>query len=144
MAKLAEDNWVTAMAWRQASNTTANSITSNPNNPVTYGSHDEISAVEDAPSVSRWRSARATARQARRINSSSSSSAGSAGGGNGVTLAASTAYRNPPPPPLRLGDDNRSGAAGAGVGDGDSGWDREAAIVFVGENSESSEQEAPE
>ena len=57
VAKLAEDNWVTAMAWRQA------------NTPALY---DNVAEHEDAPtspstSWSRWRSARATARQAQRM-----------------------------------------------------------------------------
>ena len=57
VAKLAEDNWVTAMAWRQA------------NTPTLY---DNVAEHEEPPaspstSWSRWRSARATARQARRM-----------------------------------------------------------------------------
>lgn len=148
VAKLAEDNWVTAMAWRhQASTTTtANSAIGNPNNTVAYGSRDEISAVEEAPSVSRWRSARATARQARRITSTSTSNSSSGGGsgGRGDTVAASTAAcRNTSSLPFNLGETNRSGgAAGAGGGGGSSGWDRASAIVIVGDGSEGSEEEA--
>lgn len=134
MAKLAEDNWVTAMAWRhQASAATANSVVSDP---VSYGSRDDISAVEEAPSVSRWRSARATARQARRINASSG------GGGGGVTaVAASTALRNPSSPHLNLGEINTSGAARAGGGDANDGWHQAVAAVIVGGDSESSGEE---
>lgn len=65
MAKLAEDNWVTAMAWRRGAT-----------NPVSF---EERRQEEETPplsppaaSVSRWRSARAIARQARRIAAAAS------------------------------------------------------------------------
>lgn len=65
MAKLAEDNWVTAMAWRRGAT-----------NPASF---EERRQQEENPplsppaaSVSRWRSARAIARQARRITAAAS------------------------------------------------------------------------
>ncbi|CAM9309379.1 unnamed protein product [Ectocarpus sp. 8 AP-2014] len=75
---LAEDNWVTAMAF-------AGGQPNPDSDPVTYGSTSTTTASttrregegpegqeeeEHTWSVSRWRSARATARQARRLNSS--------------------------------------------------------------------------
>ena len=106
MAKLAEDNWVTAMAWRQqmaASN-------ASPEGPT------DIS--------DRWVSARATARQSRRINSGSGD-------------AAAAAYRTSPSSALSPARD-RSGAAGG------SGWERPGGggVVVGGDGcSERSEEE---
>lgn len=57
VAKLAEDNWVTAMAWRQAN---ASALYDN-------AAEDEEPPTSPSTSWSRWSSARATARQARRI-----------------------------------------------------------------------------
>lgn len=115
MAKLAEDNWVTAMAWRQQ-------IAANNASPE--GPTD----ISD-----RWMSARATARQARRINSSGS-------GGDLAVTSAATAYRNPASA-LSPGG-GRSGAAGIGGGGG-SGWERPTPVVVVGDaDSERRSQEA--
>lgn len=107
MAKLAEDNWVTAMAWRQQ-------IAANNARPE--GPTD----ISD-----RWTSARATARQARRINSTS-------GSGDSLVTPAGTARR---------------GTAGGGGGGG-SGWARPAAVVVIGDagsaRSEEGEDEEDE
>lgn len=56
VAKVAEDNWVTAMAWHRA------------HPPVSFEHVDDNAdrSVSAPTSMSRWRSARATARQARR------------------------------------------------------------------------------
>lgn len=139
VAKLAEDNWVTAMAFAGAQ--------PNPeSDPVTYGSTSTTTTTaststregggsegqeeeEQSWSVSRWRSARATARQARRLNNISGGSR-SGRGGDGVVLppdATTAAYmstpaagqtpsggmdaaggrasRREPPPPVVLGND---------------------------------------
>ena len=129
MAKLADDNWATALAWRQQ---TANSSIS----PVTYGDADQ--ALESS-ATDRWRSARATARQARRNSSS--------GGGDGVAVAAaSVAYRNQRPVSSRS-PVGRSGAAGGGsVGGGavgGVGWERRA-VVVVGDGPEGLSEEEEE
>lgn len=96
VAKLAEDNWVTAMAWRQA------------NTPALY---DNVAGHEDPPtspstSWSRWRSARATARQARR------------------TVTATTAYSD-------LGLD-RGGAEESGGAGSEGAHDEEQEATSVG------------
>ncbi|CAM9825338.1 unnamed protein product [Ectocarpus sp. 6 AP-2014] len=138
VAKLAEDNWVTAMAF-------AGGQPNPDSDPVTYGSTSTTTASttrregegpegqeeeEHTWSVSRWRSARATARQARRLNSSGGGSrSGRAGDGvvspadpttlayistpaagptpsGGIGAAGGRASRwEPPPPAVVLGDD---------------------------------------
>eukprot|EP00903_Cladosiphon_okamuranus_P007131 g6928.t1 len=101
VAKLAEDNWVTAMAWRQQ--VAANSAS--PEGPTD---------VSD-----RWMSARAMARQSRRINS---------GSGDLAVTSASTAFR--------------SSSTTVSPGAGGSGWERQGAVVVVGDaSSERSEEE---
>ncbi|CAM9821541.1 unnamed protein product [Scytosiphon promiscuus] len=153
VAKLAEDSWVTAMAWRQQAAVTAAAPNPNPN-PVTYGGsggsgggghrssgqggrgHEGLAAGggEDSPSSSRWRSARATARQARRVNSIGGS--GGSGGGS------ATAYTNQLPSAVSPSDRSSGGAVGgAGIG-----WERPSSVVVIGdlsEREESREEDEP-
>eukprot|EP00904_Undaria_pinnatifida_P009659 jgi/Undpi1/5823/HiC_scaffold_2.g01097.m1 len=95
VAKLAEDNWVTAMAWREAN---ASALYDN-------AAQNEESPTSPSTSWSRWASARATARQARRI------------------VTATTAYSD-------SGMDHAVGGESGGAGsDGASGEEQEVASV---------------
>ncbi len=131
VAKLAEDNWATALAWRQHQHQqTATNCTS----PMVYGDDDP---GHEASSTDRWRSARATARQARRSNSS----------GTAVAAGAVAAYRGNPPSVSSRSPDGRGGRVGdgsGGVGRGGGGWEQPA-VVVVGDSSGrlSDEEEEP-
>ncbi|CAN0148588.1 unnamed protein product [Ectocarpus sp. 12 AP-2014] len=140
VAKLAEDNWVTAMAF-------AGGQPNPESDPVTYGSTSTTAAStsrhegggpegqeedEQSWSVSRWRSARAAARQARRLNSSSGGSRSGRAGDGVVSPADATtaAYISTPaagPPP--------SGGVGAAGGRA-SRWEPPPPAVVVGYDPE--------
>lgn len=68
VAKLAEDNWVTAMAWRQANTPALDDALAEPEGEP---------PISPSTSWSRWRSARATARQARRMVTATTASSDS-------------------------------------------------------------------
>jgi len=124
VAKLAEDNWATALAWRQHQQTATNSTS-----PVIYGDDGQ---GHEASSTDRWRSARATARQARHINSS--------GDGAAMAAGAVAAYRNSSQSvssrsPEGRGD--RVGGGSGGVGRGRGGWEQPV-VVVIGERSRQS------
>ncbi|CAM9542337.1 unnamed protein product [Ectocarpus fasciculatus] len=128
VAKLAEDNWVTAMAF-------AGGQPNPDSDPVTYGSTSATTAStsrregggpedqeeeEQSWSVSRWRSARATARQARRLNNSSGGSRGGRGG-DGVVLPADATTAAYISTPAAAGPTPRGGIGAAGGRT--SGWE---------------------